>query len=201
MQDAQVFWHAPVQSAVSRELARQALLDAGRADAAAALAWAPRLARFPHPEMSAMSLTGRVIAPCIFAACMFGAVSQMAQIVAEKDSGLRQAMRTMGLLDSSYWGSWIAFDLAFAALLSLVIALSGMAVRFRFFLANDFSLLFALFWLFLAAISGFVYFVSAFVRRPQTAVYVGFLVFLVMSAQGGGRRRMLGGSGWAGSKG
>jgi hypothetical protein len=54
-----------------------------------------------------------------------------------------------------------------------------MALRFRFFLANDFSLLFALFWLFLAAITGFVYFVTAFVAKPQTAVYVGFLVFLV----------------------
>ena len=54
-----------------------------------------------------------------------------------------------------------------------------MALRFRFFLVNDFSLLFALFWLFLAAISAFTYFVTAFINKPQTAVYVGFVVFLV----------------------
>jgi hypothetical protein len=49
----------------------------------------------------------------------------MAQLVSEKDSGLRQAMRTMGLMESSYWGSWLVFDLTFAVILALVIVLSG----------------------------------------------------------------------------
>jgi hypothetical protein len=49
----------------------------------------------------------------------------MAQLVAEKDSGLRQAMRTMGLMESSYWISWITFDLVFNTLLTLVIIASG----------------------------------------------------------------------------
>jgi hypothetical protein len=77
VQDPQLFWQTPVMSAVSREIARQALLDAGRADEARALSWAPELVRYPHPEMTTLSFTGRVIAPCIFAACMFGAVSQV----------------------------------------------------------------------------------------------------------------------------
>lgn len=64
-------------AAVSRELARQALLDAGREAEAAAMEWEPALVRFPHPEMTTLSFTGRVIAPCIFAACMFGAVTQV----------------------------------------------------------------------------------------------------------------------------
>lgn len=54
----------------------------------------------------------------------------MAQLVTEKDSGLRQAMRTMGLIDSSYWGSWLLFDLGFATLLTLVIVFSGGAEEF-----------------------------------------------------------------------
>ena len=49
----------------------------------------------------------------------------MAQLVTEKDSGLRQAMRTMGLMESSYWGSWIVFDLVFGVLLTLAIIFSG----------------------------------------------------------------------------
>ncbi|KIZ04840.1 hypothetical protein MNEG_3122 [Monoraphidium neglectum] len=179
VQDPQFFWQTPVMNAVSREIARQALLDAGRTHEADTLAWQPALVRYPHPEMTTLSFTGRVIAPCIFAACMFGAVTQMAQLVSEKDSGLRQAMRTMGLMESSYWGSWVVFDLAFGVLLALVIVFSGMILQFRFFLANDFGLLFALFWLFLAAISGFTYFVTAFISKPQTAVYAGFIVFLV----------------------
>jgi hypothetical protein len=62
-------------------------------------------------------------------------------------------------------------------------------LQFKFFLNNDFALLFCLFWLFLAAITGFVYLMTAFVRKPQTAVYTGFIVFLV------------GGVGWRGSAG
>lgn len=53
----------------------------------------------------------------------------MAQLVSEKDSGLRQAMRTMGLMESSYWGSWVVFDLVFAVLLALVIVFSGRSRR------------------------------------------------------------------------
>lgn len=49
----------------------------------------------------------------------------MVQLVTEKDSGLRQAMRTMGLLESSYWGSWIMFDLTFGTILTLAIIASG----------------------------------------------------------------------------
>jgi hypothetical protein len=64
-------------NAVSREIARQALLDAGRTHEADTLAWQPALVRYPHPEMTTLSFTGRVIAPCIFAACMFGAVTQV----------------------------------------------------------------------------------------------------------------------------
>jgi hypothetical protein len=77
VQDPQIFWQMPVMSAVSRELARQQLLDSGRAHIADTLEWDPTLVRYPHPEMTTLSFTGRVIAPCIFAACMFGAVTQV----------------------------------------------------------------------------------------------------------------------------
>jgi hypothetical protein len=62
-----------------------------------------------------------------------------------------------------------------------------MVLRFKFFLNNDFGLLFCLFWLFLAAINGFVYLLTAFVRKPQTAVYAGFIVFLVGGVGDAGR--------------
>lgn len=55
----------------------------------------------------------------------------------------------------------------------------GMALQLRFFTANSFALLFALLWLFLAALSAFCYFVSTFVNSPQGATAAGFGVFLV----------------------
>ena len=49
----------------------------------------------------------------------------MSLIVGEKASGIRRAMRTMGLGDAAYWASWAAFDLAVGALLALAIICSG----------------------------------------------------------------------------
>ena len=40
-------------------------------------------------------------------ACM-----QIAAVVGERELRLRQAMRTMGLLDSAYWMSWVAIEVA-----------------------------------------------------------------------------------------
>lgn len=56
-----------------------------------------------------------------------------------------------------------------------------MILQFRFFLVNAFSLLFIHFWLFQISMTAFSYFVSSFMHKSQTAVYVGFIVFLVSS--------------------
>ena len=37
-------------------------------------------------------------------------VAQIAAVVSERELKLRQALRTMGMLDSSYWLSWVAFE-------------------------------------------------------------------------------------------
>lgn len=48
---------------------------------------------------------------------------QMSNLVSEKDLGLRLALRNMGMLDSSYWWSWMTFDafITFTTALLLVI--------------------------------------------------------------------------------
>jgi hypothetical protein len=45
---------------------------------------------------------------------------QLGNIVGEKESGLVTSLRHMGLLQSSYWASWVMYDL----LMSLATALS-----------------------------------------------------------------------------
>lgn len=52
-------------------------------------------------------------------------------------------------------------------------------MQFRFFLRNDSGLLVAVFWLFILALSSFAYFLSVFMSRAQSAVNMGFVVFLV----------------------
>lgn len=101
-------------SAVARELARHALAAAGRVDDAAGLLWEPRTAIFPHPQLSA-GTAGYVLPPFIFVACMFATISHLTALVAEKESGLRQALQTMGLLQGAYWASWWLFEAVMAA--------------------------------------------------------------------------------------
>lgn len=68
-------------------------------------------------------MVGYVLGPFIFAACMFGMVTQLGIIVGEKESGLVTSMRHMGLLQSSYWAAWVVFDtlMALATALSIVV--------------------------------------------------------------------------------
>lgn len=38
------------------------------------------------------------------------AILQLAAVVTEKEQGLRQALRTMGMMDSAFWLSWMAVE-------------------------------------------------------------------------------------------
>jgi hypothetical protein len=53
----------------------------------------------------------------------------MTNLVSEREAGLRTALRNMGMLDSSYWASWAAFDLIMALLVALLILIYGGRVR------------------------------------------------------------------------
>jgi len=179
-QDLNTFFEVPFASAVARESARAALLAAGAPPRVArALRWSPRLAPFPHPALASADIIGGVLSAFLFAALMFGFVTQMGNIAGEKELGLRQALRTMGMRDSAYWLSWLVFDAAFALVTSLLVVAFGLTLRFEFFQRNDLALVLTLFWLFCLAMTAFAYFLSAFLHRSQSAVYAGFAVFLV----------------------
>lgn len=75
-QDPNTFFQMPLASAVAREAARRALA-AAPASAGLELAWEPSLVAFPHPKMEAVNLLAGVLAAFIFAALMFGFVSQV----------------------------------------------------------------------------------------------------------------------------
>lgn len=58
----------------------------------------------------------------------------------EKELGLRQALRTMGMLDSAFWLSWLAVEVVAGVLFTLILIGFGAAFQFDFFLKNAFSL-------------------------------------------------------------
>lgn len=53
---------------------------------------------------------------------------QLGAIVGEKESGLVTSLRHMGLLQSSYWLSWVSFDLLMGLATALSIVMWGKCV-------------------------------------------------------------------------
>jgi hypothetical protein len=49
----------------------------------------------------------------------------MSNLVSEKQAGLRLALRNMGMLESAYWASWMAFDAVITLLTALLLVLFG----------------------------------------------------------------------------
>ena len=89
----------------------------------------------------------------------------MSTLVTEKQYGLRQALRNMGMRDSSYWASWMLFDTLFALLSAVLILIFGLILQFDYFKKNDGGLLLVLFWLFGMAMTSFSYFLSVFLNK------------------------------------
>ena len=52
---------------------------------------------------------------------------QISTVVAEKELGLRQALRTMGMTDAAYWLSWAAWDVTLAFFTAHAICIFGEA--------------------------------------------------------------------------
>jgi ABC-type lipoprotein release transport system permease subunit len=113
VQSPNEFFQMPFMSAIAREISRHFLAAAGKQAEAETLQWQPRLGPFPHPQLSA-GTAGYILPPFIFVACMFATISHLTALVTEKESGLRQALQTMGLQQGSYWLSWWLFEAVMA---------------------------------------------------------------------------------------
>ncbi|GIL78966.1 hypothetical protein Vretimale_187 [Volvox reticuliferus] len=176
------FMQLPLQAAVHREIARYQLKNSGITNAsslAAALQFEAALKEFAHPTIATVTVLGQVLGPFVFAACMFSFVIQIGVVVGEKELGLKQALRTMGMSDSAYWLSWGAWEVTLAFFVAHSICIYGLILQFDPFLHNNYGLLFFLFFLFQLAMSSLALLLAAFIRRTQAPVYIGFTVFIV----------------------
>ncbi|WIA44552.1 hypothetical protein OEZ86_007282 [Tetradesmus obliquus] len=175
---AQLFANTTSSSSVSNSKYNMSLTQSDMLQDAQ---WRPRLGAFPHPslESGGMQLQGQVLAVFIFAALMFGCVSQISGLVSEAETGLRLALRTVGMRDSAYWTSWMAFDGLMAFFGALLLTISGMILQFSLLKHNSFGILLLLFWLCGLAMAALSYTLSTLVRKTQSAVYLGFGMFIV----------------------
>ncbi|GKV14092.1 hypothetical protein SLEP1_g25013 [Rubroshorea leprosula] len=144
----------PLQIAAEREIARSLIGDPN-------FSWSVGFKEFAHPATATFSIFAALGPAFFLAIAEFNFVFQIGHLVAEKELKLRQAMTMMGLYDSAYWFSWLAWEGIMTLLSSLLIVLFGMMFQFDFFLNNDFAILFLLFFLFqlnmITTTSGFPY--------------------------------------------
>lgn len=84
--------------------------------------WIVSLLDFAHPPVDSYSLIGQISAPFVFAANMFGFVLAISAVVQERETKLRQAMRTMGMLDSAFWLTWATYELVMGFVTAMLLA-------------------------------------------------------------------------------
>jgi len=178
-QHPNAFVQVPLQNAVHREIARYHLKLKNETEAAETLEWNVGFKPFPSPALESEGVLRQILGPFVFAALMFSFVIQISTVVIEKELKLRQALRTMGMSDMSYWVSWGAWEITLAFLQGHLVAIFGLILQFDIFHDNNYGLLFFLFFLFQLAMSSFALLLASFLNRTQAAVYLGFVVFIV----------------------
>eukprot|EP01025_Chloroclados_australasicus_P050566 TRINITY_DN5830_c0_g3_i2.p1 TRINITY_DN5830_c0_g3~~TRINITY_DN5830_c0_g3_i2.p1 ORF type:complete len:1015 (-),score=90.81 TRINITY_DN5830_c0_g3_i2:310-3354(-) len=176
-QDPQTFIQLPLQMAAHREVSRYLMKNA--TESASMESFSISYKTFAHPQIDTFSLVGSISGNFLFAANMFGFVALLVSLLYDKESGLKTAMVTMGMLDSSYWISWLSYELVFTFISSLLMVVFGLVFQFDMFLNNDFGLLLMLFWLFQMAMSSLAMMISPFLRKAAVAVYLGFAIFII----------------------
>ena len=175
-QDPTFFFTVPMQVLTEKEIAAYQWRNAGKEGS---VDWNVSYSMFAHPTTQSVNIVGQAIGPFIFAANMFNFVLLMSSVVSEKEKGLRQALRTSGMLDSAFWCSWIFIELIISVIFSLLLVGFGAMFQFDFFLKNSFSILLLLFLLFQWAMMGLAFFLAPFIGTTNGAINTGFVVFLV----------------------
>lgn len=105
-------------------------------------------------------------------------MTQLGQLVGEKELHLRDSLLTMGMRNSVYWATWLVANMLWNTLTAVLLVVFGWVFQFDFFLKNDFGTYSILFLLFGWAMVPFAFFCSLFLSRARTATSLGFAIFL-----------------------
>lgn len=135
---------------------------------------------FPHPDLptafDAMKNFGTLF---IYIAFTFNYVILLTTIVKEKEDHLVESMRQMGMMNSSYWISWILSATVINTLMVFLIMLFGVILQFELFLETSGQLLLTILWLSAQSFTAIALFFSSFVRTTATARVIGVMIFII----------------------
>jgi hypothetical protein len=117
------------------------------------------------------------------------------QVVSEKEMGLVEAMKGMGMSDTAYWTSWLLADTVVNILAIAILCASGAAFQLDFFITNDFGTYVVCFILFSFALTALAFCIAPLLRKQDLARTLGFFLFIVFYVAGaweGGREYVCG---------
>lgn len=151
---------------------------------------------FPYPAYTSDSLSLMVfLAPWLFVAFYFyPAIIVTKSIVEDKENKVKEGMRIMGLLSSSFWLSWYIFFTTLN-LITCLLALWPISIVFKY---SDLGILFYLIFLVGQAFISFGFFFSCFFSATKTSgqwtalvSIAGFILHIVDFGVDAGGAKML----------
>jgi len=104
-----------------------------------------------------------------FCSAMIIFISVLNNVVYEKEMRLRDAMSTMGLIDSVYWTSWFISQTVLVIINAFMTVVLGYIFNFTVFRESNFGILFFLFIMFGLSMVSLAFFITTFVNRSRTA--------------------------------
>ena len=97
-------------------------------------------------------------------------VLMVTRIVTERERGIVTAMRSMGLLDTAFWLSYVAVALVSSLLTCTLVYLVGLAAGLPLFTGVDGGVLFTIMFVFSLAMAAQAFLVASIVSKVRTAV-------------------------------
>lgn len=110
---------------------------------------------------------------------MFQFIVLLYNICNEKDLRLRQGLKTVGLLDSVYWLSWMITGMVLCIIASLLLIAYGYALDMIYFTQTSFAVNFMLFSLFSLAICALAMLCSVFIGKAKGSLNAGIVFFVL----------------------
>lgn len=162
----------PLQMAIEREATRYLTEDPG-------IEWDVGFTKFAHPASHSDSIMSTIAPTFLLASAMFNFVVLLNHVVYEKESGVRQALRTMGMVDCAFWASWMVSEFFTAVVHSFLVVSIGLLLNMSIFVNNSLVLVTSLLLMADLTLMSIAFLFSSCMSHAASAVPAGFSLFVV----------------------
>ncbi|EES99372.1 ATP-binding cassette protein 5 [Giardia duodenalis ATCC 50581] len=161
-----------------------AAIKSGRVtyDNSVSVQWLPDVEYYTDDDFSNKIST--LAAPVLGASTIVLFYVFMYQLVAEKETKLRQSLHTIGMLDSAYWLSNIIIGVALSAILSILVNVAGVLSKATYWVNSPWLINFIIFWLLYFGVVSFSFVMASLLHHAQTVGFTTFLMVIVLAGVG-----------------